>query len=437
MANPTTAEAGPEMLLADMKRELPATGLFQDKAWRIGDRPLTLTSEIYSSLQRTGEAIVSFLKAVNELYYSRDPSFAFFRKLLDQGKPEWIREINDSEIHRDALPKVIRPDLLLSDDKLRMSEIDSLPGGIGTIDFLNQFYSERGFDVIRGSRSFGEYFRESEIRFVFSEEALDYRPEIQWMLENAGAPLDEFLFLESEMNVSDLGNFDGASLYRYFELWDRDLTPAARAILEKSNRGELTLTPPPKAFFEEKMLLSLYWDPFLRDHWKSVLSIEMVETLDELIPFGWVIYPQEIPPHAIIPGLGISSFEEMKQFSQKERRLVLKISGFSETAWGSRGVYIGHDLSAEEWGEAVDTALDSFPANPYMMQEFKASDPVLNRYLSENGDVIEEPGVVRLSPYYLAEDGHVELQGVLATVCPPDKKKIHGMSDATFVPCML
>ena len=42
--------------------------------------------------------------------------------------------------------------------------------------------------------------------------------------------------------------------------------------------------------------------------------------------------------------------------SQKDRRLVLKVSGFSELAWGSRGVTIGHDVSSEEWRRLVAEA---------------------------------------------------------------------------------
>jgi hypothetical protein len=46
-------------------------------------------------------------------------------------------------------------------------------------------------------------------------------------------------------------------------------------------------------------------------------------------------------------------------------------------------------------------------------------------------------GRVRLCPYYFVEDGEAKLRGVLATICPPDKKLIHGMKDAVIVPCRL
>lgn len=46
-------------------------------------------------------------------------------------------------------------------------------------------------------------------------------------------------------------------------------------------------------------------------------------------------------------------------------------------------------------------------------------------------------GRARLSPYYFVSEGKAELAGILATICPADKKVIHGMKDAIMVPCAL
>ena len=44
----------------------------------------------------------------------------------------------------------------------------------------------------------------------------------------------------------------------------------------------------------------------------------------------------------------------------------------------------------------------------------------------------------RLCPYYFAgsEEKEVVLGGILATVCPADKKRLHGMRDAMMLPCV-
>jgi hypothetical protein len=47
------------------------------------------------------------------------------------------------------------------------------------------------------------------------------------------------------------------------------------------------------------------------------------------------------------------------------------------------------------------------------------------------------PSRVRLCPYYFATGAadEVTLGGVLATVCPADKKLLHGMREAMMLPC--
>ena len=48
------------------------------------------------------------------------------------------------------------------------------------------------------------------------------------------------------------------------------------------------------------------------------------------------------------------------------------------------------------------------------------------------------PGRVRLCPYYFVagntDSAKTQLGGVLATICPADKKILHGMIDAILAP---
>ena len=54
---------------------------------------------------------------------------------------------------RGQIPRVLRPDLLLlDDDALALSELDSVPGGIGLTAWLNQVYAPAFPDVIGGAR---------------------------------------------------------------------------------------------------------------------------------------------------------------------------------------------------------------------------------------------------------------------------------------------
>jgi hypothetical protein len=49
--------------------------------------------------------------------------------------------------------------------------------------------------------------------------------------------------------------------------------------------------------------------------------------------------------------------------------------------------------------------------------------------------MVHMTGRARLSPYYFVTGETVELAGILATICPADKKIIHGMKDAIMAPC--
>jgi hypothetical protein len=52
---------------------------------------------------------------------------------------------------------------------------------------------------------------------------------------------------------------------------------------------------------------------------------------------------------------------------------------------------------------------------------------------------VKMPGRVRLCPYYFVsgtgDAARAGLGGVLATICPADKKIIHGMTEAVLAPC--
>ena len=130
----------------------------------------------------------------------------------------------------------------------------------------------------------------------------------------------------------------------------------------------------------------------------------------------------------------------METLSHKERELILKVSGFSAHAWGARGVFLGSDLPHSEWTAAVERALASFDHSPYVLQRYHKPALVDAQWFDfDKRQIVPMKGRVRLCPYYFvigeAEAARAHLGGVLATVCPADKKIIHGMTEAVFAPC--
>jgi len=150
---------------------------------------------------------------------------------------------------------------------------------------------------------------------------------------------------------------------------------------------------------------------------------------------------RELPPHGVIPdlkikGVPVQNWEILNDLTQKERQLVLKPSGFSPLSWGGRGVTVGHDVPADEWKLALKEGLERFYESPSILQEFHKGKQLSISYWDwESGMLKEMNGRVRLTPYYFVIEDKAELGGILATICPRDKKKIHGMTTAVMVPC--
>ena len=424
-----------------IRNAMPDGGMFRDKDWLVSPHSFALSGDEMKKLTALGPALLAFQKACNALYQQSAAGAQpeWIARLLDLGKPARMIALARQERWRSELPRVIRPDLILTEQGFSIAELDSLPGGIGLTGWLNETYAALGENVIGGASGMAEEFSKSYPHHdvLISRESGDYEPEMQWLVgklnEREGGSREVLNPWSSEPH-----ELAGRSLYRFFELWDLDNVEHGVELVKMCERGELSFTPPLKTYLEEKLWLALFWCPALDDWWKNILSTEHFSILRECTPFGWVLDPAPLPLTAEYPQLGIQSWEEMKRFGNKERELVIKISGYAETAWGSRGVHIGHDLSQAEWSAVIDAALAAFPRNPHLMQRFHRGRVVAHPFWDEGKQAIATmQGRVRLCPYYFVVGDAVELGGILATVVPADKKILHGMKDAIMVPCAL
>ena len=234
----------------------------------------------------------------------------------------------------------------------------------------------------------------------------------------------------------------GDAVYRFFELFDLSNVPNSKQILELARENQIFLTPPPKMIFEEKMLFALLWNRNLFGFWRQELGEGFFHHLRELAPYTWLVDPAPLPPHGAIPELNLTDWRQLQALSQKERELILKVSGFSPKAWGARGVYLGSDLPHADWSSAVEEAIRSFPRSPFVLQRYHKPALVDAQWFDfERNQLVPMKGRVRLCPYYFVhgqgDNARAHLSGVLATICPADKKIIHGMTDAIFAPCAI
>lgn len=418
------------LTLEDLKNAAPKAGFFTDREWIWSPEPFPLSKGEKKLLQRLGHPLHRFQQAGDEIYRlsadGRRPKW--ISQVLDAGKPGWMLEHQRSDKQRGVTPRVIRPDLLLTEDGFTASELDAVPGGIGTLAWLSETYSGAGFEIFGGGKGMLEGFDslfEDGAEILVSDESGDYRPEMEWLASRLGG--------NYSVERAEDWQPSGRKVYRFFELFDWENIGSLREMA-----GAGMVTPPIKPHFEEKLWLALFWTPSLRPIWEKELRGAHLDLLKKIIPYGWVVDPAEMPPHAALPRLEVSTWDEVGHFSQKERRLVLKVSGFSELAWGSRGVTIGHDVPSSEWQELVSQAQTEFEESPRVLQEFQETRLVEHPYFDpETGDRRIMTGRVRLCPYYFVDRaGTTKLGGCLATIVPADKKKIHGMKDGILVPCM-
>lgn len=457
---------------------LPREGSRQETgqtSWRIGLNPLPVPADQLAFFRKLGPQLLQFYRALNHLYGEsvRGTQPSWVSSWLDQGKPEALVTYSRMKRFRDHLPRVIRPDIIPTEDGMLITELDSVPGGIGLTACLSRLYARAsapastvegdhlpqliggqdgmidGFIAMLRSQFIHEGLVEGLVVIVVSEEAKDYRPEMTWMakeltargLETHCIEPRQIRFTEEGLRLPDAGDRPIGLIYRFYELFDLPNIPKNDLIQYAAKKGLVAVTPPYKPALEEKSAFALLHHPALSPYWRTELGEDLFFHLTTIMPRTWILDPAPVPPSAVIPGLSIggrtvTNWRDLAAATQKQRHFVLKPSGFSELAWGSRGVSVGHDLPQQEWAAALEAALAAFPRTPYVLQEFhKGRQYQVEYFDAPTGEIRTMAGRARLSPYYFVAGETAELAGILATVCPADKKVIHGMKDAVMVPC--
>ncbi len=464
-------QADPRELCLRINNSSPVGGLFEgDRSrlhpdsrlpWRISPEPFWITPEQHEFLLRLGPALLAFNKAANLLYHQSLKGIQpeFVHSYLDAGKPERILELSRLNRVKSHLPLVLRPDLIVTADGVRVAELDSIPGGIGFTAQVTALYSDLGYDVIGGRDGLVDGFYDALeasskaddplICIVVSDESDAYREEMVWLADTLSAsgkrvvcrhPRELRMDDESILIEHEAGDREKVDVvYRFFELFDLPNIPKVELVAYHAKKNAVRITPPMKAFLEEKMWLALFHHPQLQPFWEKELK-DHCELLQAIIPPSWIVDATPAPPHMIIPGLQISGqpvshWDQLMHLSKKQRELVLKPSGFHLDAQQSRGVTIGHDVPEEEWQQALQSALTGFAEGPSVLQEFHKGARLPFHYYDFHADEVKPMhGRVLLRPYYYVVGDDIRLAGSQCIACPADKKILHGMTDAVLVP---
>ena len=432
-------------------------------AWRLSPEPFWISPQTLAAIEQLGPDLLRFYRALAALYQrsARGTAPAFVAEYLDIGKPESMVKLGRQNRFKGDVPGVIRPDLILTSDGFIASELDSIPGGMGFVGAMAFAYCQLGFDTVGDVDGMLAGFAAMlaatagkpapTTAVVVSQESDDYRAELAWLAnamnerglgETYVCRPEEIVFTEESLFVRlpDGEEKKIDVLYRNFELFDLLNVPKQDLILYAARHNRVKMTPPPKAHLEEKLAFALLHNAALAKFWTAELG-DAFPRLRAIFPQTWILDPRPLPPQAAIVGLNagpepIGDWSQLIPLGKSERDFVVKPSGYSELAWGSRGVKVANDLTKEDWQSTLEAALASYDRTPYILQRFHKGKRVKVPYLDRKSDAIADlDGRVRLCPYYFVANDEVKLGGILATIAPADKRLIHGMSDAIMSPC--
>src|SRR6187551_337577 len=147
--------------LTTIRAAFPKEGLFAEKEWLLSPDAFPIDKRFLRDLEQLGHRLFVFQRACNQLYQlsvkGKQPDWV--ARYLDAGKPKELIEFSRRTEIRDDLPRVIRPDLILTEEGYVIAEIDSVPGGIGLTGWLNQTYSTFDSKIIGRADGVLEGFR--------------------------------------------------------------------------------------------------------------------------------------------------------------------------------------------------------------------------------------------------------------------------------------
>src|SRR5690606_3208518 len=124
-------------------------GLDTEDVWRLPCRQFPISKEQAGLLEELGQYILAFYQGLNNLYLDsvkgREPRWV--QEYLDLGKPHDLLAFGRMNRFKDHLPGVIRPDLILTETGLALTELDSVPGGMGLTGSLSRAYEAEVHEV--------------------------------------------------------------------------------------------------------------------------------------------------------------------------------------------------------------------------------------------------------------------------------------------------
>ena len=194
--------AQPENICVEIQASLTRSGLFAGtgtksssdlgNSWRISPEPFFLSPEDVEFFHQLGPHLLKFYNAWNKLYLESVKGTKWFAQYLDAGKPQELVDFGRMKRFRRTLPSLLRPDVIVTEGGFAVTELDSVPGGFGLTAELMSLYKDPSWQIVGGNeggiptlfyKMAASLAKEEKpcVAIVVSEEAQDYRSEMEWL----------------------------------------------------------------------------------------------------------------------------------------------------------------------------------------------------------------------------------------------------------------
>ncbi len=369
-------------------------------SFRVSPKPLELSKSETFDVNSLGEAIVEFVNATHHLYKSNEE----VRNLLNEGKPDELTEVKE--------PKYlfVRPDLIATENGLKICEIETSPFGLALSHLLNTGYSQAGFETL-ASKNFLEDSIKSRTSkngaIVHSNKTKAYKGQLDYLANKLFSGNDRSWTFEH----IDNHEANGIGLYRAFYLSeylaDSKINNLISCQLDKENTNP-SITP----HLEEKAIMALLWDKRFENFYIRELGQATFNRLRVSIPETWIIGQEQYFSRGL--PRDVQTTLELVGGLRKNRELVIKPSGFDPQASWAEGVNLLHEKSSETAKEIVLNAIQK-TSTLTVVQKFHKGRKEILQYENNQGGLTEMQVKLRITPYYSTEDG--KLLTIKATGC--------------------
>ncbi len=426
-----------------------------------------------------GKLLDRFVHAASDLYGKSD----VVKEVVRRGKNQATLDFIDASGDMPYSSSMFRPDLCLTTEGFRLTELELMIGGRGISSSLSTMYkdvvedpqivkpegSEKGYAKMWKARGANE---NNAVVIISYEDSRDFKPELKLLAERSrmqGVPVwtnDEGELLKENGKMvfrpSNAISKAGGDIFvagkpagipvvgidRFFETYEIDpgfeMTNKEGAVVarydagvepildEMRNGSGIDVVPTLQhAYLEEKAILAFLHHPDFDRHWKEYFTEEEIDILKTLIPPTVVITP-ELAPQPIA-----NTWEDLINLSGKDRELVIKKSGAAPDAWGARSVSFAQDKSKNGFKQQMD-ALLADSGGVSVMQKYAEGKSLEHPIYFPDEDVtkIYKAGneVIRgrFTPFYYITENGIEMSDVMVTIRPG--KKTHGGYNAPSMP---